>query len=362
MPLNEVRIAGYRSLRDVRLAIGNLNVLVGANGTGKSNLYRALLLLHSAARGGLARALGDEGGMPSALWAGSRKKGPVRLRLGVSVDGFSYDLSCGLPELNDLPSAFALDPLVKEETVTWSEGRGQRAVTLLDRGKSGATLRDAEGRPVSFPMTLTRGESALSQVLEPQRFPHVAALRETLSRWRFYEHFRTDAAAPLRQPQVGVFTPVLSHDGRDLAAALQTIIEIGDADGLFRAVRRGLGGASLRVATSDDGARFRVLLETAGLLRPLEAWELSDGTLRFLCLLAALMSPRPPALLALNEPEASLHPDLLPPLAELITEAAKNTQVWVTTHSRPLADEIERRSGAVPVLLVKEDGETRVRA
>jgi DNA-binding transcriptional LysR family regulator len=196
---------------------------------------------------------------------------------------------------------------VKEETVTFLDGRSR--VALLERGKSGASARDADGRRNNFPMTLSRSESVLAQLAEPHRYPQLSLLRETLLGWRFYHQFRTDADAPLRQPQVGVFTPVLSHDGRDLAAALQTIHEIGDADGLFRAVRQGLDGAELVIAS--EKARFEVGLRVPGVHRPLEARELSDGTLRYLCLLAALLSPRPPSLLALNEPETSLHPDLL---------------------------------------------------
>jgi Predicted ATPase len=356
MPVTEVRVANYRSLRDVQIPLGQVNVVLGANGCGKTNLYRAMFLLHAAARGELARTLAAEGGMPSVLWAGTRPKGPVRLILGVVVDGFDYELSCGLPEINDLPSAFKLDPLIKEETVTFRDGCSR--VTLLDRAKSGAVLRDADGARVSFPRALTRSESALTQIQEPQRFPPLFALRESLAGWRFYHSFRTDEDAPLRQPRVGSFTPVLGHDGTDLAAALLTIIEIGDADALHAAVRRAFDGAILRVEGED--ARFHILLETPGLRRPLGAHELSDGTLRYLCLLAALLSPRPPALLALNEPETSLHPDLILPLAALIAEAGTRTQVWVTTHSAPLAEAVASRAGVGPVRLARRDGETVV--
>lgn len=112
-----------------------------------------------------------------------------------------------------------------------------------------------------------------------------------------------------------MLTPILAHDGRDLAAALQTIVEIGDAKGLHDAVAAAFPGASLVI---EYRSGFSVGLKTPGLTRPLAARELSDGTLRYLCLLAALMSPRPPSLIALNEPESSLHADLLEPLAKLL--------------------------------------------
>src|SRR5262249_58154460 len=97
LTIESLRVAGYRSVRDVRLELKPINVLVGPNGCGKSNLYRAMYLLTAAAGGQLARTLADEGGMPSVLWAGSRSKGPVRMTLGVRVDQLAYELSCGLP-------------------------------------------------------------------------------------------------------------------------------------------------------------------------------------------------------------------------------------------------------------------------
>ena len=135
------------------------------------------------------------------------------------------------------------------------------------------------------------------------------AVREQVRSWRFYDHFRTDPDAPARQAQVGTRTPVLSHDGRDLAAALQTIIEIGDDAALAETVSDAFPRSS--AARPDRAGRFELELAAHGLLRPLAAAELSDGTLRYLLLVAALLSPRPPQLMVLNEPETSLHPDLL---------------------------------------------------
>jgi len=100
-----------------------------------------------------------------------------------------------------------------------------------------------------------------------------------------------------------------AHDGSDLAAALQTILEIGDESALKEAIHSALGGASLLIHAEQT--QFRMSLQIPGLLRPLQPGEFSDGQLRFLCLCAALLSPRPPSLLALNEPETSLHPDLI---------------------------------------------------
>jgi predicted ATPase len=355
MAIQELNVEGYRSIRRIRLPFQRINVLVGPNGCGKTNLYKSMLLLYGGARGDLARLLAEEGGIPSAMWAGARKRDErVRMSLGVTLDQLSYELVCGVPK--PACSMFDLDPEIKEETVHFLDGR--RRVPLLERGIGSVTARDAEGRRVTYPMALSNSESVLSQLREPHRFPQLSALRQELLNWRFYHQFRTDPDSPLRYPQVGFRTPVLSHDGRDLAAALQTIREIGDPSGLDDAVKRAFPGATLKI--EGEEARFSLSLCLPEFQRPMHARELSDGTLRYLCLLAALLSPRPPAVLALNEPETSIHPDLLEPLAELIARAAGDSQLWVTTHSQQLADAIERLSGASPVRLEKVDGATRI--
>lgn len=158
-------------------------------------------------------------------------------------------------------------------------------------------------------------------------------------------------------PQIGTHTPVLCHDGTDLAAALQTIREIGDAQALDEAVSDAFPGASVEVEARDG--RFETKMLQQGLLRPLNAVELSDGTLRYLLWIAALLSPRPPALLVLNEPETSLHPDLLPALGRLIGRAAQNSQIFVVSHARRLIAALEEQQ-CHSLTLEKELGETRL--
>src|SRR2546426_10044526 len=149
-------------------------------------------------------------------------------------------------------------------------------------------------------------------------------MRETIRSWRFYDQLRTDAEAPCRIPKLGTRTPVLSHDGADVAAAIQTIIEIGDEEAVADSINAAFPGASIRIET-QSGGRFALEFVQPGLLRPLTGAELSDGTMRYLLWLAALLTPRPPSMMVLNEPETSLHPDLLPGLAGLIHKAVENT-------------------------------------
>jgi len=197
--------------------------------------------------------------------------------------------------------------------------------------------------------------SMLGAFSDPATAPEMLALRETMRSWRFYDHVRTDQAAPARQSIIGTRTPVLASDGSDLAAAIQSIREMGHAPDLDAAIERALPGS--RVEIDARAGRFALLLHQGGLLRPLEAAELSDGTLRYLLWVAALLSPRPAALLVLNEPETSLHPSLLEPLAELVVRASASSQVIVVTHSCALVDALHA-AGAVTHVLEKDYGET----
>lgn len=118
-------------------------------------------------------------------------------------------------------------------------------------------------------------------------------------------------------------------------------------------------GARLAILMQNDG-RFSIELSQYGLLRPLSGYELSDGTLRYLLWIAALLTPRPPPLMVLNEPETSLHPDLLPALAKLIIKAAKSTQVWVVSHSSRLIAALEVAEDCNSIALEKVLGQTKV--
>jgi predicted ATPase len=153
-------------------------------------------------------------------------------------------------------------------------------------------------------------------------------------------------------------TPVMAHDGLDVAAALATVKGIGQGDHFNEALQNAFPGSALEVF-SDNG-EFSLGLHMAGFERPFNALELSDGTLQYLCLLAALLTPRPPSFMALNEPETSIHPDLYEPLAKLIVQASKKSQIWITTHSRELSNFIRKHGGNEPIELEKIKGETRV--
>ena len=367
--LSTVAFRGYRSLRDIVLPLGPLTVITGANGTGKSSVYRALMLLADCGRGEVIGSLAREGGLQSVLWAGpeqtagARRTGategttrtrPVSLELGFASDEFGYLVDLGLPQYAGPRSMFSRDPEIKRESV-FAGPRLRPSSALVRRQGDYADVADETGRGFT---ELTKALPAHRSVLSEYAgaLPELDAVRDRLRGWRFYDGFRVDAAAPARQPRVGTRTPVLSDDGADLAAALQTIIEVGHDD-LARAVADAFDGATISVA--DNDGLFELQLRQRGMLRALRPAELSDGTLRFLLWGAALFSPRPPSLMVLNEPETSLHPDLIPPLAGMICKAAANTQVVVVTHSGAMQERLAT-ADALTVELIKEWGETRV--
>ena len=371
--LTALAVSNYRSLRDLVIPLKPVNIITGPNGSGKSSLYRALRLLASTARDGVVNALAEEGGLNSTFWAGpeqftqamregrapvqgTRRSGPMRLRLGFSSDDFSYAIALGLPD-KDATTQFHRDPQIKHECI-WAAPKFRPAAVLIERKNAVVRARDGkEWRIVGN--GISAYESLFSQVADIDATPEAFRLRESIRGWRFYDHFRTDSQAPARQPQLGTRTPVLHHDGRDLAAAVQTIREIGDPELLDRAVDDAFPGATLDVIGTDDG-RFSLQFQQEGLLRPLAAAELSDGTLRYLLWIAALLTPRPPALMVLNEPETSLHPDLLPALARLIVKASQKSQLWIVSHAPRLISALEEHEDCNSLRLEKELGETRV--
>ena len=361
-------VAGYRSLRDVVVRLGHVTVVTGPNGAGKSSLYRALRLLAGCALGDAVGSLAREGGLSSVLWAGPEslkgarhdgvvqgtvRKGPISLRLGIGADALSYLVDLGLPQQNPmLPSAFDRDPEIKREAV-WA-GPVMRTGTLFARRKRALVEVKDEGPWEELGFKLATHQSMLLEL------PELRALRDNLAAWRFYDALRTDADAPARQPRVGTRTWALASDGSDVAAALQTIVERGK-EPIDEFIQDAFPGSRLAV-TATDGM-FDLMLQQPGMLRPLHAAELSDGTLRYLMWLAALLAPVRPPLMAVNEPENSLHPTLIPALGRLIARAAVDTQVVVVTHSQPLVDALTEAVDEDDLELVeleKDTGETVV--
>lgn len=376
--LTTLAVAGFRSLREVVLPLGRLTVVTGANGTGKSSLYRAFGLLADAAEGRLVPALAGMGGLDSVLWAGpetisgamrrgeapvqgtgSRRR-PVALQLGFASDQMSYLVDVGLPPPQGLgadgrPTLFLRDPHIKRELI-WAGPAMRPAAVLLERRHGDVRVRDEGWAHLDWRPTTS--ESVLDELADPVGRPEVGAVRRQVRSWRFYDSFRVDPAAPARLPQVGTRTEVLARDGSDLASTIATIQESSWAEPFAAAVADAFEAAEVSIDVLNG--RFEVSMIQRGMLRPMRAAELSDGTLRFLLLAAALFSPRPPSLLVLNEPETSLHPDVIPALGRIIGRTARRCQVVVVTHSPALVEALRTDDNVEQFELVKDLGETRI--
>ncbi|ALD12506.1 AAA family ATPase [Clavibacter capsici] len=373
--IRTLAVSGYRSVRDLVLPLTGLDVVTGANGSGKSNVHRALRLIADMAQGGAVGALAREGGLEAVLWAGpeglsqamrdgehevqgTMRKGPIALRLGFAGDELGYLVDLGIPQRDPSampPTMFGRDPEIKRELVFSGPVPRPRSL-LLERRWQDVRVRDEADGWMHVPAPVPPHLSVLSEVADAVTSPDAMILRRRMSGWRFYDHLRTDVDAPARRPRVGTRTPVLASDGSDLAAAVQTIREWGDGDALDALVDRAFPGSTI-VVRSQDGV-LSLGLRQPGILRVLDAAELSDGTLRMLMLTAALLTTEPPELMVLNEPETSLHQDLLPALGELIAAASRNVQILVVTHAPGLAAAVSEHAEPGELVLEKPHGET----
>lgn len=370
--ITTLAVSGYRSLRELVVPMSNVTLVTGANGSGKTSLYRALRLLAETAQGRLVATLAADGGLQSTLWAGPEtisrdmrsgkhpvqgtiRKKPIALKLGFNSHDHGYAIDLGMPSPGN---PFPRDPEIKHETM-WTGEALRPSTVIAERRATLVRLRDAEThawREVRH--DLTPFNSMISQCADPVDGAELLFMRERVRNWRFYDTLRTDTNAPARRPQIMTYTPVLSSDGTDLAAAIATIQMIGDCHTLDQVIEDAFPGSTLTAEADDHYGD--ILLRQPGLLRPLRAAELSDGTLRFLLLVAALLSPRPPELMVLNEPEASLHPSLIPALARLIVAASDQCQIVVVTHNETLIRAMSNEGDASEIRLEKSFGETIV--
>ena len=366
MPLTAISIQGYRSIQRLHFDVDACSIFIGANGVGKTNLYKALGLLRSAADGNLTRAIAQEGGIESVLWAGARqRREPVRMILEAHFEDLQYGVEVGLPYSYEVEvglrkpteAAFTIEPLVKEERLVARVG--PRKVVMMERKGPMVALRNEDGAREVHKAAVLPSETALGAFRDAARYPEIEAVRRELLEWRLYHDFRTDEASPIRQPCHAITTPTLSSDGHDLAAVLATLFVIReDTVDLAGAIEDAFPGA--RLDARDEGSWCRLQMQFPDMPRPFGAHELSDGTLKYLCLLGALIGYRLPSLIALNEPEASLHPSLLPPLARLIAQAAQRTRIWIVTHSEALADALYEETGKKARRVIKENGATNI--
>jgi predicted ATPase len=332
MLIQELQIEGFRSLKSVTWNPGRLNVLIGPNGGGKSNLLRALDLLRVAATGELRDAIIRMGGMAPLVWDGVARR--ILLKVGFSYENsipLSYELE--LSRLGNTGSfTVSAEHLTRGDDVELSS----RSLLQLIRSTLG-TLEELDSETLL-------SQSPKSIGLPPPHF-HPGAIilgtRTAMSNWSIYNDVRVDQEAEIRRAAVTRAEKRVAPDGQNLIAALHTLYE-GDRqfeDFLDNAMRSAFPDDydKLTFPPAEDG-RTQMRIRRKHRKRADNASDLSDGTLRFLLLIAILGSSDPAPLIAIDEPEAGLHPRMLPIIAEIATNAAMKTQVVFTTHSPNLLD------------------------
>jgi predicted ATPase len=369
MRILRFEVEGFRSLRKIDWRPDDLNVVIGPNGSGKSNLLRTLELLSIAAGGGLGTYVKREGGIEPLMWDGRADHVHVRCKLSPAEDwrdpdreGFSYDLSLGRLGTS---SAYRIDSEVLGNFNQVETGTRHEPFKLLERTPRHAVVFDSEQRElVAHQESVPEEETLLSLSAGPFTANRlIVANQQHIARWGVYQSFHTDRDAPIRAPAVARMETRLNADGQNLISVLHTLYST-DRD------FKNEVNTAMRTAFSDDfdeivfppaaDQRIQLRLRWRSLQREQSAADLSDGTLRFLFLLAALANPSPPPLIAIDEPETGLHPSMLPIVAEYARDAAQRTQVILTTHSPELLDAFGNDPPTTTVVEWK-DGETQLR-
>lgn len=352
------------------LPLTQLNVLIGPNGSGKSNFLEAISLLQAAPRD-LSAPVKEVGGVRDWLWKGTSKavaslevlledpqgKMPLRHVLSFSEHGSRFELDGELIE-NERPYGNNRTP--------YFFYRFQNGHSVLKEGLA------ARARPANKPIpldkawgterelkreTLNPEQSILSQVKDPERYPVLAHLADSYSKIALYREWTFGRYTPPRQEQkADLRTDSLAATCENLALVLNKIWPKRRKRLLeaLKALYPEIQDFNIQV----EAGRVQLFLEEGNYSIP--ATRLSDGTLRYLCLLAILCHPEPPPLVCVEEPELGLHPDVLPELARLLVEASERTQLIVTTHSDILVDAMTERPESV-VVCEKHDGQTVMR-
>lgn len=347
-PFSELSIQGFRRLQSVRLPLRRLSVLIGANGTGKTSVLDVLSLLASSAQGKLSSSISDLTGLSNIL----TYDGDGELRLGITTEA---------PDREPLKYSLSLRPQgltyeIPEETLQSGEPSAFEYWTIRSLGHDIQYYDPEKGRLGRPTWEHNPLESSLAQV--PKMFKRPEDFRRRLASSTFYHALNVDTRSPVRLPQPMAPAELPGRNGEDLVSCLFYLRETDR--NRFEAIEDSLRAAFPRfegldfppVAAGTLGLAWR----ERGFSKSLYSHQLSEGALRFLWLTTLLQSPGLTALTLLDEPEVSLHPELLSLLADQLREASQHTQIIVATHSDTLIRFLE--PAEVVVLDSTEDGMT----
>lgn len=335
------------------LELRNLTVLVGPNGSGKSNLLEAIALLRSSATE-FTKVFERGGGALEFVWKGAPQA-------TVSLDA-TFDLPPGKVPLRHRLTFRASDQRlnVNEERIENQLLRaGEKKPHFFYQLQDGRALISKKSGAPSRPLTTDSvdfARSILAQRRDPEIYPEITNLALFYERIRLYREWTFGRDSVLRIPQkADLRTDRLEEDFSNLGLFLNRLRRQPKAKQAVLEGLRDLYEGFTDFDVSVEGGTVQVFFTEGDFTVP--ATRLSDGTVRYLCLLAILCDPDPPPLIGIEEPELGLHPDLLPKVADLLKSASERTQIIVTTHSDILIDALTDQPESV-VVTEKHAGET----
>ncbi|MEZ5355945.1 MAG: AAA family ATPase [Bryobacteraceae bacterium] len=347
-----------------KIELTALNVLIGANGSGKSNLLEVVELLRATA-GDLARRVREGGGVEEWLW-----KGPGDVREAKLQAEIEYPAG-RMPLVHRVAFAAVgqrLELLDEAIENVQPEQPWQDDVHFYYRFQSGnpaINVRQVEGGSYSS-RTIRRedlkpDQSVLYQRRDPETYPELTYLARAYEQIRLYREWNFGRQTAPRLPQqTDLPSDFLLEDATNLALVLNDLEHKSGAHEILIEALREFSPDIENLSVRLSGGTVQLFLREQALRSPIPATRASDGTLRYLSLLAVLCHPSPPALVCIEEPEIGLHPDCLPGLAELLVQASERTQLIVTTHSDVLVDALTERPESV-VVCEKEKGQSSFR-
>lgn len=321
------------------IPLSSLNVLIGPNGSGKSNLVEAISVLRAVPKD-LPMPIRQGGGVQDWLWRGAQRAEQASIEIIVEK-GHVAHFKSGEPTIRyelvfgEQGGAFVvLDERVENERAA----DGEKEPYFYFKYKNGKPILNVnDGSRVLRREDLDATQSILSQRKDLEAYPEITRLAAALGRIKIYRSWSFGPDAQVRSTcRADVRTDTLSETFDNLPARLAVLKRDPQTKKRLLQAMSELSPGFDDIEVVPEGGQLQLYLMEGS--RSIPARRLSDGTLRFLCLLAVLVDPAPPPLIAIEEPELGLHPDTFPALRDLLVEASARTQLIVTTHSPTLID------------------------
>lgn len=336
-----------------------LNVLIGPNASGKSNLIEILSLLQATPRD-FAIPIREGGGIDDWLWKGSPDKTPIAtIEAMVDYPDGIMPLCYELQFTTVGQRVEILDEAVENKEPVGNNPdvyffyryqQGYPVLNVRTRNEADPGSNDSRDKRRLKRENLKPDQSVLSQRKDPDQYPELTYLGNQFGNIRFYREWNPGRSTEPRKPQKpDLPDDFLSEDARNLGLVLNDLQHRPGARQVFLDQFKQFYANVDAITTRIHGGTVQLFVHETGLREPIPATRLSDGTLRYLCLLAVLCHPEPPPLICIEEPELGLHPDILPTIAELLIDAVQRTQLIVTTHSDVLVSALSHVPQAVLV-------------